>query len=148
MRYATSILILFASLSLSAEVIKRGAAIAPDAKVVPLTIVIEKPDDYAKTPVVVEGVVVKNCTNKGCWMELAPEAGKAGVRVTFKDYGFFVPLDSKGSKARAEGVTTIKTLTRDEADHLESEGATLIRNSDGSAREISFVANGVELRRE
>lgn len=79
-------------------------------------------------------------------MELAPAAGKPGVRVTFKDYAFFVPLDSKGMKARAEGVATVKTLSKKDADHLEGEGAKLTRNADGTANEVSFVANGVELR--
>ena len=148
MRYAALTLILFATLAAGADVVKRGAAIAADAKVVPFAEVLEKPSDFAKTPVVVEGVVAKNCTNKGCWIELVPEIGKPGVRVTFKDYGFFVPLDSKGMKARAEGVTTVKILTRKQADHLEGEGAKLNRNEDGTAREVSFVASGIELRRD
>ena len=80
-------------------------------------------------------------------MVLAPAMDKDGVRVTFKDYGFFIPLDSKGMKARAEGVTTIKTLSKKEADHLEGEGAKLNRNADGTANEVSFVASGVELRK-
>ncbi|HET7707165.1 MAG TPA: DUF4920 domain-containing protein [Thermoanaerobaculia bacterium] len=129
------------------DVIKRGAAIAPDAKAVPLAKVLESPETYAKTAVVVDGVISQACTRKGCWMELVPEAGKPGVRVTFKDYGFFIPLDSKGMVARAEGVTTIKTLSKKEADHLSEEGAKLTRNEDGTAREVSFVANGVELRK-
>ena len=37
-------------------------------------------------------------------------------------------------------------MTKDEADHLESEGAKLNRNDDGSVIELSFVASGVELR--
>ena len=148
MRYAASVLILFASVTAGADIVKRGAAIATDAKVVPLTTVLEKPTDFAKTPVVVEGLIAKSCTNKGCWIELVPEIGKPGVRVTFKDYGFFVPLDAKGMKARAEGVTTVKTLTKKQADHLEGEGAKLNRSEDGTAREVSFVAAGVELRRE
>jgi hypothetical protein len=148
MRYAAAVLILFAGVTTAgAGVVKRGASIAPDAKVVPLTTVLEKPADYAKNPVVVEGVILKACSNKGCWMELAPEAGKTGVRVTFKDYGFFVPLDSKGMKARAEGVTKVKTLSKKEVDHLVGEGAKLTRNEDGTANEVSFVAAGVELRK-
>jgi hypothetical protein len=67
--------------------------------------------------------------------------------VTFKDYGFFIPLDSKGMRARAEGVTVTKQLSKKEADHLEGEGAKLARNADGTASEVSFIANGVELRK-
>ncbi len=130
------------------DAIKRGAAVPHDAQAVAISQVIAKPADYEKTPVVVEGVIAKACENKGCWMELAPEAGKPGMRVTFKDYAFFVPLDSKGMNARAEGVTVVKILSKKNADHLEEEGAKLARNPDGTATEVSFVANGVELTRK
>ena len=84
------------------------------------------------------------CECKGCRMQLSAE-GLLGMRVTFKVYAFFVPLDSKGMQVRAEGVTVVKTLSKAEADHLEGEGAKLARNADGTAKEVSFVANGVEL---
>lgn len=142
------LLTLTATTTFADDVIKRGEPITTDAKAIPLITVLENPADYARTPVVVEGVIAKACTNKGCWMEIVPEAGKPGVRVTFKDYGFFVPLDSKGLKARAEGVTAIKTLSKERADHLESEGAAKFkRNADGTVDEVSFVAQGVELRK-
>ncbi len=80
-------------------------------------------------------------------MELAPAPGKKSVRVTFKDEKFSIPLTAKGMQARAEGVTKINTLSESEADHLAEEGATLKRNEDGTADEVSFVATGVELTR-
>lgn len=137
---------LFATAAFAGETISRGAAIAKDAKPTPLATVLAAPADYEKTPVVVEGVVTNACDRKGCWMELktAAETGES-VRVVFKDYAFFVPLDSKGMKARAEGVTLVRTMPKQEADHLEDEGAKLKRNEDGTANEVSFVASGVEL---
>ena len=138
--------LLLATSVFAGETITRGAAIAKDAKVVPLATVLASPVEYANASVVVEGVVTNACERKGCWMQLKPAAdADQAVRVTFKDYGFFVPLDSKGMKARAEGVTTVKKLSKAEADHLEEEGAKLNRNEDGSAVEVSFVASGVEL---
>ncbi|HVE72162.1 MAG TPA: DUF4920 domain-containing protein [Thermoanaerobaculia bacterium] len=139
-------LLLLATTAFAAETITRGAAISRDAKSVKLAEVLANPDAYTKTPVVVEGTVTTACERKGCWMQLAAE-GKPAVRVTFKDYGFFVPLDSKGAAARAEGVTVVKTLSKKDADHLEEEGAKLTRNPDGTAKEVSFVASGVELTR-
>jgi hypothetical protein len=138
---------LISSVALADEVIKRGAAIDPATRVVPLADVLQTPDEYTKAPVVVDGVITMACSNKGCWMQIAPEAVKTGVRVTFKDYGFFVPTDSKGLQARAEGVATVKKLSKKDADHLEGEGAKLSRNADGTANEVSFVATGVELRK-
>ncbi|MEA2465599.1 MAG: hypothetical protein QOJ98_3346 [Acidobacteriota bacterium] len=140
-------LLLFASTAFAGDVVTRGAAIPKDAKAIPLAQVLESPDAYTKEPVVVEGVIAAACTRKGCWMQLAPSDEEHGVRVTFKDYGFFIPLDAKGMKARAEGVAVVKTLSKADADHLEEEGAKLERREDGTALEVSFVANGVELTR-
>jgi hypothetical protein len=141
---------LFAATALFAsdEVVKRGASIPQDAKSIPLAKVLEHPEAFTKEPVVVDGVIDAACTRKGCWMQLATATGGQTVRVTFKDYGFFIPLDAKGMKARAEGIAVVKTLSKADADHLEEEGAKLTRKEDGTALEVSFVANGVELTRE
>lgn len=140
----TLVLLTLATTLFAADVIKRGAPLS-DAKPTSLATVLASPETYAKNPVLVEGVIESVCEMKGCWMELTPEAGKGGMHVTFKDYGFFVPTDSKGMKARAEGVVTVKTISKEEADHLEGEGAKLTRNPDGTARQVAFVASGVEL---
>jgi hypothetical protein len=141
-RFAIAALVIAIAFSaFAADVVKRGIAIPADAKSVTVADVLAKPDAYAKQPVVVEGVVSTVCTNMGCWMQLDT------VRVTFKDYGFFVPTDSKGFQARALGVAKVRTISKDEADHLEGEGAKLDRGADGTAKEVSFVASGVELRK-
>ena len=106
-----------------ADAIQRGAPIAADAKSVTVAQLLETPEAYQDDPVVVEGVISKVCRLRGCWMNLSPEAGGAGVHVTFE--GFSVPRDSKGRKARVAGVARVKT-------------------EDGVAR-ISFVATGVQL---
>ena len=90
----------------------RGAGISRDAKFVSLADVLKKPEDYAGKTVAVEGVIVRSCKKEGCWMELAPTAKDKSVRVTFKDHAFFIPLDSAGMRARAEGVFSVKTLTK------------------------------------
>ena len=145
----TTILLLMVALTAVAsdDVIRRGAPITEGAAALAIDEVLKDPDAYAKDAVVVDGVIAQACTRKGCWMELVPAAGRPGMRVTFKNYAFFVPLDSKGMIARAEGVTKVKTLSKKEADHLAEEGAKLTRNPDGTAREVSFVADGVELRK-
>lgn len=143
----TAVFLFTLSASAGEEVIRRGTAIPADAAVVPMPKVLADPAAYATKPVVTEGVIERSCTNKGCWMQLAPAAGEKGMRVTFKDYGFFIPLDAKGLQARVEGVTKSRTLSKKEVDHLERDGAKLAREADGTVREVSFVASGVELRK-
>lgn len=112
--------------------------------------VLKAPDKFADQTVLVEGQVRRACTRKGCWMELgeadAPES--PGCRVTFKDYGFFVPTDSAGSKARVEAKVESKVVKASMVTHLEEEGAQFADKApDGSAREVRLVATGVELWR-
>jgi hypothetical protein len=106
-----------------------------------------KPQPHDGKTVRVEGQVRKACQKKGCWMELATGDKGAGVRVTFKDYGFFVPVDAAGSQARVEGVVKVSELSEAMASHYEGEGAIVPRGADGKPREVQLVATGVELRR-
>ncbi len=129
-----------------ASVLVRGEALKGAAKVT-LAELLKSPDAHAGKTVQVEAMVRKACTKKGCWMELAPQDKGPGVRVTFKDYGFFVPLDSAGSTAKVEGVVKVADLSESNAKHLEEEGATIPRGKDGKPREVQLVATGVELRR-
>lgn len=127
------------------QVVTRGSALG-DSPVVDLAAALGNPSAYAGEQVILEGTVVKACPMKGCWMELAPDGAARGIRVTFKDYGFFVPTDVAGRAARLEGTFETNVFSRADADHLIAEGVSLVRNPDGTATELSFVASGVELR--
>lgn len=126
----------------SGTVLARGAPLPRDRAPVALSAVLAAPEN-GRT-VLVEGVVRRACSQRGCWMELAPPEGGPGVRVTFKDYGFFVPTDSAGARARVQGTLEVAQLSAAGADHLRAEGASL---SAGSQREVRLIASGVELRR-
>ena len=114
-----------------------------------LASLLKAPTDFDGKTVAVKGTVRKACEKKGCWMELATagDAKGPGVRVTFKDYAFFVPLDSAGRNAQVEGTVKVAELSEEKAKHYESEGAIVPRGKDGKAREIQLVALGVELRK-
>jgi hypothetical protein len=123
----------------------------PPGSALTLDHILAKPDDFESRAVTVEAKVRRNCTRRGCWMELAErlDPNLPGCRVTFKDYGFFVPLDSAGSTARVQGNVQVQTVTAPEVEHLESEGAKFAgKQPDGTAREVRMVATGVELWRE
>lgn len=130
-------------------VIKRGAVLG-NSKKVSLAKVLANPSKYAGQSVRVEGVIVRSCKTEGCWMELAPNEKAKSVRVKMKDHAFFIPLNSAGAMAKAEGVFSVKTLTKEEVKHLiEDDGAKFDNiNADGTVTEISFEASGVELSRK
>lgn len=128
------------------DLVKRGAALG-DSPPVDLAEALQSITSYADRTVTVEGTVDRVCQMKGCWMELVPAGADRGIRVTFKDYAFFVPTDSRGARARLEGMFEQHTWSKRDADHLIAEGVALTRNPDGTATEVSFVAQAVELRR-
>ena len=130
-------------------VLKRGALLG-NAKKVSLAKVLANPSKYAGQSVRVEGVIVRSCKMEGCWMELAPKQDAKSVRVKMKDHAFFIPLESAGAFAKAEGVFTVKTLSAEEVKHMiEEDGAKFENvNKDGTVTEVSFEATGVELTRK
>jgi hypothetical protein len=129
--------------------IKRGAPLSNNAQKVSLAKAMKNPGKYAGKNVLVEGVIVRSCKMEGCWMELAPAKDAKSIRISMKKHAFFIPLQSAGFKARAEGVFSIKTLSKAQVDHLiNDDGAKFDnRNADGSVTEVAFEAAGVELRK-
>ena len=93
----------------------------------PIAEVAREPERFAGTRVLVHGRISDVCQKKGCWTVLSD--GEAVLRVRFADYAFFVPKDSAGSHAWAEGVVTLETLSQDEARHYAAES----RNDDPDA---------------
>jgi hypothetical protein len=115
-----------------------------------LSQVLANPDAYKEQALTVTGVVRRVCQRKGCWMELATAASDTALRcrIRFKDYGFFVPTDAQGAKAKVEGVLMVNRVTAARVKHLEEEGALFdSKNADGSANETQLVASAVELER-
>jgi hypothetical protein len=122
-----------------------GGAFEPGPSVV-LTALLSDPKKYAEQSVITEGHVQRACSRKGCWMEIGK--GDDSCRVTFKDYGFFVPTDSAGADARIQGKITTQRIDPAKVKHLEAEGARFKNHEpDGSAMEVQFVASAVQLTR-
>jgi hypothetical protein len=122
-----------------------GAQFTPGPTVA-LTALLSNPKQYADQSVITEGHVQRACSRKGCWMEIGE--GDTACRVTFKDYGFFVPTDSAGAQARVQGRITTQRVEPSRVAHLEGEGARFRnREADGSATEVQFIASAVQLTR-
>jgi hypothetical protein len=115
-----------------------GAPISESLTPVALSDVI-KTKSYGKT-VQVTAKVIDVCSAAGCWMILK-------VRVSFKDYGFFVPSSLKSKTVVVEGVLTeVVTSEEDRRHYAEDAGATKeeIQAIKGEKRELAFEATGLE----
>lgn len=131
----------------AAEPLVRGEKLS-GAKPVEIAKLMSSPSEFEGKTVTVEAKVRKACEKKGCWMELTGTDPRGpGIRVTFKDYGFFVPLDSAGSTAKVEGLVKVAELSEARVQHYTQEGATVPKDKDGKYREVQLVASGVELRK-
>ena len=97
----------------------------------------------------VQGIIVQTCQAKGCWMKVAMADGDT-LRVTFKDYGFFVPKSGmEGKQVVFEGlakkdVTSIATLQH----YAKDGGATKeeIAMITEPEQELNFIASGVMIK--
>ncbi|MFG0320091.1 MAG: DUF4920 domain-containing protein [Planctomycetota bacterium JB042] len=116
-----------------------------DGEFVPVADVLTDADANQGKTLRLEGDVESVCKKKGCWMTM--RAGDEEMRVTFQDYGFFVPLDCEGRKVQMVGTFDVKMTPVDEARHyLEDAGkheeAAKITEPQ---REYVFVATGVRM---
>lgn len=106
---------------------------------------LSKMDGEATKTVKVEGEVADVCQMKGCWMTVKLDNGET-MRVTFKDYGFFVPKDIAGKKVIFEGEAVVKTTPVDELQHYAKDAgksAAEIAAIKEAKTELTFVADGV-----
>lgn len=96
----------------------------------------------------VRAEVLGSCPMKGCWMKVKLDDGEE-MRVTFKDYGFFVPKDLEGEEAIFEGYLS-KTLTDVESlrHYAEDAGASQkeIRAINTPEEAYTFEATGVLIK--
>jgi hypothetical protein len=94
------------------------------------------------------GKINQCCKKKGCWMTVDLENGEE-MRVSFKDYGFFVPKDADGKTAVFEGWAKVDSISvADQRHYLEDAGASKeeIEAITTVKPELSFVANGVIIK--
>lgn len=95
----------------------------------------------------VTGKVSEVCQKKGCWMTLvSDQPGHPEMRVTFKDYAFFMPKDLSGKRVVVDGyafvdVTPVEVLRHYAEDAGKSkEEITKITEP---KREVAYEAAGV-----
>lgn len=107
--------------------------------------VVEKNGDFEGK---ISGTIKEVCTKKGCWLSMDLPSGES-MRVTFKDYGFFVPTTSQGYPIILEGKaimteTDVATLRHYAEDGGQSEEE--VGKITDPKREITFEAVGVVIK--
>jgi hypothetical protein len=94
------------------------------------------------------GPIQAVCQTKGCWMELKNADGTA-MRVTFKDYAFFMPKDASGRLAIVDGIAKVEeTSVADLREYAKDDGKSKeeIEAINQPETELVFEASGVILK--
>ena len=93
--------------------------------------------------------IAEVCSKKGCWMKL-PLNDSIQTMVRFKDYGFFMPLDSQGKEVIVEGKAFVKTTPVSELRHYAEDAG---KSKEEIAKitepkvEYAFEAHGVLMKK-
>ncbi len=93
----------------------------------------------------IEGKVVDVCKKKGCWMTLEMQNGDP-MRVTFKDYAFFMPMDIVGKKVVLDGLAKKQTISVETLRHYAEDAKKSpeeVAKITDPKKELAFEAKGV-----
>ncbi len=122
-----------------------GSALPESGTPLSLGELVSDTEKYLDQEVLVETRIAKVCQSKGCFF-VATE-GASTARVTFKDYGFFIPTDSGGKDVVLLGTFSRKSVSKEQAEHyaadLGEEAAPLPEKF-----EYSIVASAVRIPRD
>ena len=92
--------------------------------------------------------IIDVCSKKGCWMNLELAKGKDAF-VKFKDYAFFMPLNSAGSDVIVSGKAYVSVETVEELRHYAKDAGKSkeeIEKITKPETSYSFMADGVLIR--
>lgn len=80
---------------------------------------VARADSLVGQDVLVDTRIGKVCQKKGCFF-IATE-GNLAIRVSFRDYGFFVPTDSGGKEVTLAGQLVRRELSPEKAAHFNED---------------------------
>lgn len=86
------------------------------------------------------------CKKKGCWMDVNLGENSPKAVVKFKDYGFFMPLNSENREIIVQGKAFVKTASVNELRHLAKDGGKSkeeIAAINEPKRTLSILSDGV-----
>lgn len=124
-----------------------GAPVAAEGDTLAVAKALDRATELNGKTVRLSGFVTAACQAKGCWMALAAGDGRE-MRVTFRDYGFFVPKDLPGATVIAEGTLEVREVSVEEQRHLAADAGrpkAEIEAITAPKTETALVADGVRV---
>lgn len=118
-----------------------GAEVSEWNEGMDLVSIIKSSEELAGKEITLETKVAEVCQKKGCFF-VANQDGYT-ARITFKDYGFFIPTDALGKTVRLVGTFEVKELSEDQAKHYAEDAGNDPNEVEGTQKEYSIVATSV-----
>ncbi len=131
------------------EVTKHGEEITEDGAITPVEFLAQF-EGKDSLEIKIAANVNEVCAKKGCWMTLNLGNDKS-MRVTFKDYEFFVPKDAHGKLATIQGVARMDTTDVATLQHYAEDAGESQEVIDAITEpefNYSFEAVGVIIKEE
>ena len=131
------------------ETVKSYGEKISDENALDVSVLIEKLADMDSLECTVTGKISATCTKKGCWMTIVMPEGE-DMRVTFKDYGFFVPVSGQEGKTavmrgKAKVSTTSVKMLRHFAEDAGKSKEEVMKITE-PITDIAFEADGVLIK--
>jgi hypothetical protein len=120
-----------------------GSEFPEDARFFAPEYIVRNSNVFKGQEVATKGVIKQVCQKKGCFFMLS--AGDKDIRITFKDYKFFIPKDAAGSKVQLTGVFKVKELSEDQAKHYAEDAGADPDDMKMSGKEYNIVAGSVKI---
>ena len=103
----------FASTVIAGSPKKYGKRLTLKAKT-NISEILAAPDNYDGKKVLVEGAVVDVCEKRGCWIVLGSDKEFESIIFKVDDGVITFPMSAKGKTARAQGVVSVTTLSKED----------------------------------
>lgn len=119
-----------------------GASLDKSIPLVNIQSLLNEPNTYIGKPILLETKVAKVCQKKGCFFVIQHQ--DKVIRVSFKDYEFFIPSDSGGKTVLLTGELIKKDISAEQAAHFTQD---LQMNTSGIKAGVVYelVANSVKI---
>lgn len=99
-----------------------GAPLDTNARPTSLAALLDNPGDYVDSAVRVDARISQVCQKKGCFM--IATAGDKAVRISFRDYAFFVPTDTGGKTVTLTGTVIERVISEEQAAHFRQDAGS------------------------
>lgn len=121
-------LLLFSALVWAGDEKKYGEELSLKEKT-NISDILASPEKYNGKKVQVEGPVIDVCQERGCWIKIGSDKEFESIRLKVEDGVIIFPMEAKGKNAVAEGVVSVRTVSKGDQIkqgeyHAKEEGTT------------------------